>query len=260
MPKVDDVGYGELTPFKLELLSKIFDMHLAITQAVINKNNFYNRTYLYIDLTSGKGFSPDSKLKGSPLVFLDSFHQLTGLPISIELIECNSKNIMELEDNVKSYCQQNTWDFCNIHFHPHKYEDVIKDILPVENKKQLGLIFVDPSGDLPDFDVLGYIARVRPRMEILVYIPTTNVKRQRGKLLSEYMDEMGKRYWLVRRPISWDKFKWTFLLGSSHPTIFQDYKAIDFVRLDSPEAVAFFPKLNLTSEQRIAKNQPRLFE
>lgn len=127
-----------------------------------------------------------------------------------------------------------------------------------KNEMELGLIFVDPSGNLPDFEILGYIARMRPRMEILVYIPTTNVKRQRGRLLSDYMKEMEKEYWLVRKPFSWDKHKWTFLLGCSHPTIFKNYKAIDFVRLDSSEAEGFFPKLNLTAKQRMKQIQPEL--
>jgi hypothetical protein len=105
---------------------------------------------------------------------------------------------------------------------------------------------------------MSYIAKMRPRMEILLYIPTTNVKRQRGKLLADYMDEMRKKYWLVRKPFSWDKLKWTFLLGTSHPTIFKNYKGIDFVRLDSPEAQSFFPKLNLTAKQRMKQLQPEL--
>jgi hypothetical protein len=69
MPKVDNVGYGELTLIKIDILSKILDMHLAVTQAVIKKNQYYHQTYRYIDMAAGKGFIPDGRIIGSPLVF-----------------------------------------------------------------------------------------------------------------------------------------------------------------------------------------------
>jgi hypothetical protein len=68
MPKVDDVGFGQSTPIKIQHLSKILDMHMAITQAVLNKHAVYKKKYRYVDLTAGKGHTPDG-LKGSPLVF-----------------------------------------------------------------------------------------------------------------------------------------------------------------------------------------------
>lgn len=259
MPKVDNVGYGELTPVKITTLSKIFNMHLTITQNVVRKNSYYKQAYRYIDLTAGKGYTPDGKINGSPLVFLNSVNSgILQTPFKVDIIECNEQNYAELKANVKGHCQQNGWDSGNVDFHFGKYENIIPELLPSVNEVELGLVFVDPSGNLPDFETLGYIARMRPRMEILVYIPTTNVKRQRGKLLSDYMKEMKKEYWLVRKPFSWDKHKWTFLLGCSHPTIFKGYKGIDFVRLDSPEAEGFFPKLNLSAKQRMKQIQPEL--
>ena len=93
MPKVDDVGHSDHTVPKMEVLSKIFDMHFMITQAVIKKYSSFRRKYRYVDMTSGKGHVPYSdivskvdkvhtlewfgkslvhngKLLGSPLVFL----------------------------------------------------------------------------------------------------------------------------------------------------------------------------------------------
>jgi hypothetical protein len=93
MPKVDDVGHSDYTVTKMEVLSKIFDMHFMITQAVIMKYPSFRRKYRYVDMTAGKGYVPYSdivskvnkvhalewtgkslvhngKLLGSPLVFL----------------------------------------------------------------------------------------------------------------------------------------------------------------------------------------------
>ena len=71
MPIENGVGYGEFTGVKIEHLSKILAMHMAITREVIKKHaSYYKPTYRYFDLTAGKGKTPDGIL-GSPLVFLD---------------------------------------------------------------------------------------------------------------------------------------------------------------------------------------------
>ena len=71
-------------------------MHLAITQAVLNKNpDLYYPHYRYVDLTAGKGSTPDGN-KGSPLVFLDQAesdkYQVSCLA---DFVECEPKNIQE---------------------------------------------------------------------------------------------------------------------------------------------------------------------
>ena len=65
MPVEDGIGYGELTPIKIEHLAKIIEMHLLITQATLKKHSYYHQWYRYIDLTAGKGISPN-EIKGSP--------------------------------------------------------------------------------------------------------------------------------------------------------------------------------------------------
>ncbi|HRW98441.1 MAG TPA: hypothetical protein P5280_03075, partial [Cyclobacteriaceae bacterium] len=62
MPKEDGIGYGELTEVKVQHLEKIYTMHLCVTQAVLNKNTFFRQSYRYLDLTAGKGFSPNGIL------------------------------------------------------------------------------------------------------------------------------------------------------------------------------------------------------
>jgi three-Cys-motif partner protein len=201
MPKVDNVGYGELTPIKIDILSKILDMHLAVTQAVIQKNPYYSQTYRYIDPTAGKGYTPDGKIIGSPLVLLNStISQALQIPFMADLIECEDENYNELKVNVTRHCQQKGLDNKQIHFHPGKYEDIVPKLLPTRNDLELGLVFVDPSGNLPNFETLSFISRMRPRMEILIYLPARNIKRLHHlthKSLHDYMKDMSKSDWLI---------------------------------------------------------------
>jgi hypothetical protein len=97
-------------------------------------------------------------------------------------------------------------------------------------------------------------------MEILIYISSTVVKRvfpYRGRKLADYMAIVGKKFWLIRKPESWDKYKWTFLLGAN-TDIFKDYKSINFFRHDSAQGEEAFQELNLTEEERHNAIQPRL--
>lgn len=257
MPIEDEVGYGPCTKIKIEHFSKIVAMHLAVTQAVLNKfKSKFPQHYCYIELTAGKGFSPDG-YKGSTIAFLEEAEdEKFKLPYRADFIECDKKNISELEETLNGEKAKQGWISENWYFHCRKYEDVIPMLLS-HKTYEFGLVFVDPSGNLPDFDTLHYIAEKRPKMEILIYLPSTNVKRTyqyTDKRLTDYIDRIGKQNWLIRKPIAWDQFKWTFLLGSN-ANIFKNYKSIEFYRLDSNEGKDILVKLNLTRKEQIESKQ-----
>ncbi len=262
MPKKDNVGHGEFTGLKMEILGKIFDMHLAVTQAVLRKYPSFRQIYRYFDLTAGKGYVPDSTIPGSPLVFLNSVHaESLNMLFEAHLIECNDINFQELQLNIGKYAKLKGWDLeKRIGLYKNKYEEIVPSILGATNNREFGLFFIDHSGDLPNFETINLISQKRPRMEILIYLPARNIKRLHhltNKSLLDYMKEIGKSNWLIRKPISWDNLEWTFLLGSN-TDIFKNYKDINFFKLESEEAQNFFPKLNLTSKERMEKIQPRL--
>ena len=258
MPKVDDVGYSDTTPIKIACLEKILGMHLAVTQAVLNKYPRYPRLYRYVDLTAGKGCTPDGT-KGSPIVFLeqadlDNFE----IPYRADFVDRNGRNLQELESVVRT----GKWKSHDLFFHHGNYQQKVIGLFPTLDKYEFGLVYIDPSGDLPDFETLRYIAELRPRIEILIHLASTNVKRLHQythKFLADYMGNIAKDYWLISTPVSWDRHKWIFLLASN-TDIFKNYKAIGFYRLDSETGRELFTRANLTEKQQIERVQPPLFE
>ena len=99
-------------------------------------------------------------------------------------------------------------------------------------------------------------------MEVLLLPFCYKSKREHGytdKTLSDYISQMNKNYWVVRKPIKGDKHQWTFLLGSN-TELFKDYKSIEFFRMDSDEAQNFFIKLDLSKKQQLDKIQTNFFD
>jgi three-Cys-motif partner protein len=263
MPIENGVGYGEYTSVKIEHLAKIFAMHMAITQAVIRKHvSYYEPQYRYIDLTAGKGSTPDGNL-GSPIIFLEKASDPKfDIPFRADFIEREPDNLDELKKTISAYAM-NSSKQGGIYFHPDNYETIIPNLIKSQKDTELGLVYVDPSGDLPDFPTLSYISNMRPRIEILIYMSATNVKRQfqqTQKFLADFIGETGKQHWLIRKPFKGDKHQWTFLLGSNSD-LFKPYRSIRnyFYTLNSPEGQQVFEKMNLSQEQRVEQNQPRLF-
>ena len=190
------------------------------------------------------------------IVASDSFQK----PYRADFIEHHSKNLNALRERVLSEASSEGWNLEHVHFHLGNFKAIVPKLLRRLDDRELGLAFVDTSGDVPDFDALQELAAMRPRMEILMYVSSTNIKRahhRTNKLLSDYMADMGKTHWLIRKPTLGDKHGFTFLLGSN-TDIFRDYRSIDFLRLDSDEAQTFFPTLDLTAEQRHRRIQPGL--
>lgn len=253
MPEQDGIGYSESTPQKLEHLAKILEMHVNVTTATRNNQWFWcNSRYHAIDATAGSGECPIYNLKGSPLLWLDA---LNGkIPFRADFIEREEINYLQLCERIAGYRLPHY-----VHIHNDDYTQKIPSLLKTINEP-LGMIFVDPSGNKPDWPTLELVAKRRPYMEILCYIPAANIKREakaynRPISLFKYMKKVGKRYWLIREPMS--KHQWTFLLGSN-TDLFKDYPSLGFYRTDSQRGREILTYLNYTHEDRAQWEQQTL--
>lgn len=261
MPKIDGVGYGDFTEKKLEHFSKILEMHFAITKAVISKNaNIFKPYYHYVELTSGKGFTPIGK-PGSPIIFFETAHKnFNDINFFADFIDCDKKNIRELIKSIDDLSQERGWGQNNCNFHCNKYQEVIPSLF-AEKSTEFGLIFVDHSGDLPDISTIQFIADQRPKMEVLLYLSSTNIKRTvqyTGLRFINFINSIGKTHWLVRKPINHDRHKWTFILGSNAKNLFTDYKSIGFYQIESKVGKSILERINFTEREQFEAKQPRL--
>lgn len=281
MPKHRDLGYGQFTPDKAEAFRAILQMQMIIARAVIQKyqkQKYSSLPYLYLDLTAGPGYSDFNKqIKGSPLIFLELANQplrigkskdkfLRPVPYEAHFFEKDAEFAARLENEIASF--RTLHDCQGLTVHCADYTDSatgVCAIWSVPQKYRYGLIYVDPSGNLPDFGIFACLAKKFPRVEILIHISATVVKRRAQahdipERLADLIEKIPKTHWLIREHRQGDKHQWTFLMGTGDKKLFKGLKKMQFYSIDSPEGQRILERLNYTRREIFERYQPKLFD
>lgn len=246
------VGCSDYTPTKELHYAKILAAHIALSRSVIGKYQWTNRDYLLIDATAGSGIV--NGIVGSPLVFLDlarSFENWKAV-----LIEEQKRTYNELLRSIDQRYGIRDHRITTVHGSHVDYIAAMN-----LDAKQIGLLYVDPNG-LFDLDAIQMFARKMIRMEILLSISATSIKRVNGSPLLENRYRLKdllslKNYAHIRKPYGNDQ--WTFLLLSNTPIV-KEYKSIDLRSVDSPEGAEYLEIMDNTRKELSELHQQTLIE
>lgn len=254
MPVLNGIGFGEHTALKQEHFEKLIRLHLNVT-ARVQRNCREKRwqgvdlnTYYYFDINAGAGNDPTG-LVGSPVIFLKQA-ALRGTRYQAILIEREPVNYRQLSSVIRD---ANVVIECGDH----------NDVLPryfVKGLKRFGLVYTDPSGDIPPFELLAAMSRqpIYKMLDICIYVHATNIKRIRRssltneqRCLRDFIDSIDKKEWIVREPIG--REQWSFLIGSNWIN-FPDWQKEGFHSYRSARGKEIFDLLTYTAGEIAEKN------
>ena len=212
MPIDNGVGWGDTTPDKVDGLQKIISQHLAVVKAIYNKKGRQEKSYYFIDCTSGPGYNANLELDMSPLIFLK---MATGSGVY-----CKAIFIEERIDNYSDLIQ-------NINLTPYdsskisvstfngNFKDVLLKVVSSIPRGSYGIIYFDPTSSL-DFDFVSrvFMHENLSMIDLLVHISATTMKRLQ-KPLAEEIKKINKKFWMIRDiyPTGRDLHQMTFLFG-----------------------------------------------
>jgi three-Cys-motif partner protein len=253
-PGNNGVGASSYTRYKQQHLNQILRTHLLICSKVIPKNHWAHEEYHYFDLNAGPGtYSYDDEIiKGSPLVFLEEQKSI-NIKCHAVFFEIDDGHRTKLVRNVANYADKPGLTLAFHGNHEKFLPCYFPTLLQKRVKKVFGLVYSDPTGSSPPFDLVQTMLARKcfSTLDILFYFSATNYKRQLmapacplSNRLDEILRSINKKHWIVREP--YGNHQWTFLIGTNW-TDFPKFERIGFHRIDSPKGKGIFAKLNYTN-------------
>ena len=248
MPIENGVGYGDHTQQKQDDFRGMLSLHINIVDGITQRpGNAWQRYYNYIDMNAGPG--NQNGIVGSPILFLNQIERTT-IPYQATFIEREPCNVEKLQSAINS----KTWRGNVLVVNNDHAVALHNGTAP--QRSTHGMIYHDPSGSVPDFDLLAELSK-KPAfkyIDFVVYLSATNIKRVRRfeqatgrdakvKLLTDYMKSIDKSTWIIRKPMG--KHQWTFAIGSNWVK-FPDWEKRGFYRIDSDEGKSMLERLTYT--------------
>jgi three-Cys-motif partner protein len=256
MPVNNDVGTSEYTEIKQQHFNKIIDIHIESTLAILRKNNkrfpgWCEKKYYYFDINAGPGMVNGEE--GSPLIFLNYAKKHKDISFHVVLIENNKTNILELSEKMQPYLIYPNL-VIDIRFGDHN--KIIPEYFVAQKRNRFGLIYNDPSGKVPSFDLLQAMSGTAcySKLDILINCPSATIKRvsrspltKSKETLIDYLNKIDKEHWLIRE--FYFKHQWTFLIGTNWIN-FPRFKKIGMYPMSSVEGKKILYDLNYTTSEK----------
>lgn len=239
---VDGYSTSGNTPTKDVHFREIIKTHLKIVRVITRKYSWAHPDYHYLDLNAGPGIDQNNRV-GSPIEFVSQANA-AGVEYAAWFHEENPKTAQRLSNFINSNCQIVLGD----------HNETLPKLLPRIPKNAYGLIYADPTGKIPPFELLSKFSRYSKLIDILIYVSSANIKREYfapkcecNKRLSQFMAMISKQNWIVRQPQA--KHQWTFLIGSNWDS-FPVFEKLGFHRTTSIEGQAIMHRLDTTNKER----------
>lgn len=257
MPINNGVGYSEYTPKKQELFRKMIRMNICAWKSIMQKQHRH-QTYTYFDINAGPGVTNEYGY-GSPFIFLDEAIG-AGLQYCAHFIEIDSQNAFDLRLNLANNFQEdayyNVWNGDNGQIINNNWIDNQKNRNTVP-----GLLYCDPSGSPPPFDVLIKFSLIWRSIDILINLSAANIKRDRKRNNREFdliynLNLFDKKNILIREP--YGCHQWSFIYLTNGPSF--EWKKQKFHLISSEIGTKTLEKMNYTEEELKQREQLQLFE
>lgn len=226
--------------------------HIRVVKAIMRKYAWAQQTYFYWDLNSGPGID-DQRRVGSPIEFITLADE-AELKYQAYFFEQNPKHAARLKELVSDNAIVVEGD----------HNDTLPQLLAAigGTGNAYGLMYADPTGKIPPFDLIGEVTSHKQfaRIDQLIYVSSANIKRglmaHPGSIrrLNEYLTLINKKFWIIREPQA--KHQWTFLLGTNW-TDFPEFEAIGFYRMDTERGKEILHRLSTTNKERIEDGESR---
>jgi hypothetical protein len=262
---IDGQGWNEeTTRLKQEWFSKFALYHLNLKHHEVRKftrSVSYSSVYHFIDATAGTGYLPGIG-NTSPVrhaIAAKRHREKCDKPLRVKahLIESNFEAAFALEKTLileqRLMLQQPVYDS---EIYEGQYQKIIQEEFFGHRRGKAkipfyGLLYCDPNGQSPEFELLRKLNYYHPRMDVLLHVSAGNIKRvrmQRGGLsLAECMKYVGKRQWKIAR-VGETSHQWAFLFGTNIPDM-QDRKRLGLYRLETEEGQQILQELNYTERE-----------
>jgi len=248
MAVLNGMGQSIVTTDKQDGLNKYLCVHMKIVSSVFANNErkgYYirDKTYYYIDCTSGSGFNQDVEELGSPIVFINRI-QKSNLKYKAYFVDIEEGNIFSLREKIYSP---------NCEFICADNNIAVPEIIQELPGKSYGLCYMDMNG-IPNFGLIEKISLKMKKMDILIRCPATAIKRDRcqnGSCRDSLIDSIKKIHkekMIIREPLPDDSWQWTFLFLTNYTNV-SDWKRERFYDSTSFEGQQILERLNYSKKE-----------